>query len=137
MPFKLAIRLTFPFFNTSRNVTLSVRPSVCHTFFSFFPDRLSKLKKISHWGVINEKISVFIVIFFFLLSIILYPTQSHFTVIQRLTKTRKKLQACKHCLRTFWVKIADIFDQKIASPCLGVSHWNFTILDDKKGPTVI
>ena len=41
----------------------------------------------------------------------------------------------KHAI--FLVKIADNFDQKNASPYLGVNHVNFTISDDKKGPSVI
>ena len=47
------------------------------------------------------------------------------------------MQAFKQCLRTFIVKIADIFDQKNSSPYLGVSHKNFTIWDDEKETAVI
>jgi hypothetical protein len=47
------------------------------------------------------------------------------------------LQVSKQSFWTFLVKIEDIFDQKNASLYLGVRHKNFTILDDKKGPTVI
>jgi hypothetical protein len=42
------------------------------------------------------------------------------------------VQACKQCLWTFPVKIVDILDQKNASPYLGASHMNFSILDVKK-----
>ena len=106
MPFKVATRLTCLLFNTSRkitystwklywiflaamsssssdNVTLSVRPSICHTFFSFFPNILSKMKKISPGEVIKDKFLVLIFIFIFLS--IIHPTRSHFTVIQGLT----------------------------------------------------
>jgi hypothetical protein len=40
-------------------------------------------------------------------------------------------------LRTFIVKIADIFDQKNASLNIGVLYGNFSIWDDKKEPAVM
>ena len=47
-------------------------------------------------------------------------------------QTRKKLKACKQCLQTFSVKIADIFDQKHALSYIWVSQGDFTIWDDEK-----
>ena len=52
-------------------------------------------------------------------------------------QTRKKLQACKQCLRTFFVKIADIVNQKNASSYLGVFMGTLQFGNDMKEPVVM
>jgi hypothetical protein len=49
----------------------------------------------------------------------------------------QKAASVQALLADYYVKIADILDQKKASPYLGVSHRNFTIFDVKKRLTVI